>query len=366
MCESGVMKKTRACIWLSPADRAALEGWVSGRNTPQKLVWRARIVLLSADRVGVMTIVRSVGKSKVTVGRWQERYLAKGIEGLRRDASRPGRKPPLTAEVIQRVVRKTMDEKPTAGTHWSIRTMARAIGLGYTSVQKIWKAHGLKPHLVKGFKLSNDKHFVEKVQDVVGLYVDPPEKAIVFSVDEKSQIQALDRTQPGLPMKKGRAGTMTHDYKRNGTTTLFAALNVATGHVIGQCMNRHRHQEWLKFLREIDRTTPKPLSVHLIADNYATHKHDKVKAWIKRHPRFHMHFTPTSASWLNQVERFFGRITDERIRRGVFKSVAELKTAIQQYLDHHNANPKPFTWTASAAAILEKVARGRQALESVH
>jgi transposase len=233
-------------------------------------------------------------------------------------------------------------------------------------VQRIWNAHGLKPHLVKTFKLSNDKHFVEKVQDVVALYLDPPDKAVVFSVDEKSQIQALDRTQPGLPMKKGRAGTMTHDYKRNGTTTLFAALNVATGGVIGQCMKRHRHQEWLKFLRMIDRNTPQRLDVHLIADNYATHKHPKVKTWLKRHPRFHMHFTPTSASWLNQVERFFGRITAERIRRGVFKSVAELETAIQEYLDHHNADPKPFVWTASATAILEKVARGRQVLESVH
>lgn len=360
------MSKTRACIWLSPADRATLEGWVSRRNTPQKLVWRARIVLLSADRVGVMTIARSVGKSKVTVARWQERYLAKGIAGLARDATRRGRKPPLSAEAIERVVDKTLHEKPPAGTHWSIRKMAAAVGISATSVQRIWKAHGLKPHLVKTFKLSNDKHFVEKVRDVVGLYLDPPEKALVFSVDEKSQIQALDRTQPGLPMKKGQAGTMTHDYKRHGTTTLFAALNVATGQVIGQCMKRHRHQEWLRFLRAIERNTSKALSVHLIADNYATHKHDKVKAWLKRHPRFHMHFTPTSGSWLNQVERFFGRITEDRIRRGVFKSVAELEAAIQQYLDHHNANPKPFIWTASAAAILEKVARGRQALESAH
>jgi transposase len=360
------MSKTRACIWLSPADRATLDGWVYRRNTPQKLVWRARIVLLSADRVGVMTIARSVGKSKVTVGRWQERYLAKGIAGLSRDATRPGRKPPLAAEVIERVVDKTLHEKPPAGTHWSIRKMAAAVGIGYTSVQRIWKAHGLKPHLVKTFKLSNDKRFVEKVRDVVGLYLDPPEKALVFSVDEKSQIQALDRTQPGLPMKKGQAGTMTHDYKRHGTTTLFAALNVATGQVIGQCMKRHRHQEWLRFLRAIERATPKALSVHLIADNYATHKHDKVKAWLKRHPRFQMHFTPTSGSWLNQVERFFGRITQDRIRRGVFKSVAELEVAIQEYLDHHNANPKPFVWTASTAAILEKVARGRQALESAH
>jgi len=358
--------RTRACIWLSPGDRATLTDWIADRNTPQKLVWRARIVSLSADRAGVMSIVRSVGKSKVTIGRWQERYLASGIAGLCRDKTRPGRKPPLPAEVIERVLQTTLHEKPAAGTHWSIRKMAAAAGISYTSVQKIWKAHGLKPHLVKTFKLSNDKRFVEKVQDVVGLYVNPPERAVVFSVDEKSQIQALDRTQPGLPMKKGQAGTMTHDYKRNGTTTLFAALDVATGSVIGQCMQRHRHQEWLKFLRGIDRQTPPALSVHLIADNYATHKHDKVKAWLKRHPRFHMHFTPTSASWLNQVERFFGRITEDRIRRGVFKSVNELKAAIHEYLDQHNANPKPFTWTASATAILEKVARGRQALESAH
>ena len=360
------MKRTRACVWLRPEDRATLEGWVCERNTPQKLVWRSRIVLLSAAGVGVMEIVRTLGKSKVTVGRWQERYMAQGICGLPRDATRPGRKPPLSAETIERVVQKTLHEKPVGATHWSIRKMARAVGLSYTSVQKIWKAHGLKPHLVKTFKLSNDKRFVEKVTDIVGLYLDPPDKALVFSVDEKRQIQALDRTQPGLPMKKGRAGTMTHDYKRHGTTTLFAALDVATGKVIGQCMKRHRHQEWLKFLRRIDAETPKHLDVHLIADNYATHKHAKVKAWLQRHPRFHMHFTPTSGSWLNQVERFFGLITGDRIRCGVFKSVAELEAAIQDYLDHHNADPKPFVWTKSATDILEKVARGRQALESVH
>ena len=360
------MRKTEASIWLSPSDRATLEGWVSGRNTPQKVVWRARIVLLSAKRVGVMAIVRSIGKSKVTVGRWQERYLTQGIAGLRRDATRPGRKPPLSAEVIEQVVHRTLHEKPTAGPHWSIRKMAAVSGLSYTSVQRIWRAHELKPHLVKTFKLSNDKRFVEKVQDIVGLYLDPPDRALVFSVDEKSQIQALDRTQPGLPLKKGRCGTMTHDYKRHGTTTLFAALDVASGNVIGQCMPRHRHQEWLKFLRRIDVETPKQLDVHLIADNYATHKHAKVRAWLNRHPRFHMHFTPTSASWLNQVERFFGLITADRIRCGVFKSIPELVHAINEYLQHHNADPKPFAWTASATAILEKVARGRQALESVH
>ena len=358
--------KTQACIWLSPEDRAALEGWVADRNTPQKLVWRARIVLLSAEQAGKMAIVRGVGKCKRTVDRWQERYLARGLAGLQRDATRRGRKPPLAAATIERVVAMTLHEKPPAATHWSARVMAKAAGISHTSVQRIWKAHGLKPHLVKTFKLSNDKRFVEKVRDVVGLYLDPPDKALVFSADEKSQIQALDRTQPGLPIKKGRAGTMTHDYKRNGTTTLFAALNLATGEVIGQCMKRHRHQEWLKFLRTIERTTAKGLALHLIADNYATHKHPTVKAWLARHPRFHMHFTPTSGSWLNQVERFFGRITQDRIRRGVFKSVAELEAAIQQYLDHHNADPKPFVWTASADTILAKVARGRHALESVH
>jgi transposase len=239
------MSKTKACLWLSRADRSALEEWVSGRNTPQKLVWRARIILLSADRIRVMAITRAVGMSKVTVARWQERYLAKGIAGLQRDASRPGRLKPLSADTIERVVHKTLHEKPPGGTRWSIRKMAKASGLSYSSVQRIWKAHELKPHRVKTFKLSNDKHFAEKVQDIVGLYLNPPDKALVFSVDEKSQIQALDRTQPGLPLKKGRCGTMTHDYKRHGTTTLFAALDVATGKVIGQCMTRHRHQEWL-------------------------------------------------------------------------------------------------------------------------
>ena len=360
------MRKTKACIWLSPSDRSTLEGWISARNTPQKLVWRARIVLLLAARRGVMATARTVGKSKVTVGRWQERYLAKGVGGLARDASRPSRKPPLTAETIRQVVHKTLHEKPAAGTHWSIRKMAAATGLSYTSVQRIWKAHELKPHLVRTFKLSNDKQFVEKVKDIVGLYLNPPEKALVFSVDEKSQIQALDRTQPGLPLKKGRCGTMTHDYKRHGTTTLFAALNVVSGRVIGECMPRHRHQEWLKFLRRIDVETPARLDLHLIADNYATHKHPKVASWLKRHPRFHMHFTPTSASWINQVERFFGRITQDRIRCGVFNSVAALETAIHQYLEHHNPNPKPFVWPASASAILEKAARRRQALVSLH
>src|SRR5712672_594972 len=358
--------KTQACIWLSPEVRATLEGWVADRNTPQKLVWRSRIVLMSADGVGKMAIVRAVGKSKRTVDRWQDRFITHGLAGLQRDATRRGRKPPLAASVIEKVVHMTLHEKPSAATHWSARRLAKAAGISHTSVQRIWSAHGLQPHLVKTFKLSNDKRFVEKVQDVVGLYLDPPDKAIVFAVDEKSQIQALDRTQPGLPMKKGRAGTMTHDYKRNGTTTLFAALNMLDGKVIGTCMPRHRHREFLRFLRLIDQQTPAGLDLHLIVDNYATHKTPAVKRWLKAHPRFHLHFTPTSASWLNVVERFFAEITRKRIRRGAFKNVAELKSAIMEYLENHNTDPKPFIWIKSAGQILEKVARAKQALESQH
>ena len=365
LCESWGMKD-EPNIHLSPDDQARLEGWVAGRNSPQKLVWRARIVLLWAQGAGVTAIVRATGKTKRTAYRWRDRYRACGVAGLERDATRPGRKPPLDAATIERVVAMTLNQKPPGATHWSARKLAKAVRLSHSSVQRIWAAHGLKPHLTRSFKLSNDPKFCEKVQDIVGLYLDPPDNALVLSVDEKSQIQALDRTQPGLPLKKGRAGTMTHDYKRHGTTTLFAALDVATGRVIGECMPRHRHQEFLRFLRAIDRDTPKGLDLHLIVDNYATHKHAKVKAWLKRHPRFRVHFTPTSASWINLVERFFGLITDEAIRRGVFHSVPELEAAIQAYLEQHNPEPKPFVWTAKAANILEKVVRGRKALESVH
>ena len=353
-------------ITIAPADRAELERLVRDRNTAQKVVWRARIVLLAAEGLPAFAIAAATGKSQLTVRRWRRRFMAKGVEGLLKDASRPPRRKPLTAEKIAEVVHMTLHTKPPNATHWSVRTMAAATGLSPSSIQRIWSAHGLKPHLVKTFKLSRDPHFAAKVQDVVGLYLDPPDKALVLSVDEKSQIQALDRTQPGLPMKKGRAGTMTHDYRRHGVTTLFAALDVATGKVIGQCMKRHRHQEWLRFLQTIDRATPKMLDLHLIADNYATHKHPMVEAWLAKHPRFHMHFTPTSASWLNQVERFFGLITDKRIRRGAFKSVGELETAITDYLDQHNAQPKPFVWTKSPGEILEKITRAKQALESHH
>jgi transposase len=353
-------------ILIGAADRERLERLVQDRNTPQKVVWRARIVLLASEGLTAVAIAAAVGKSVLTVRRWRRRYLAAGVDGLLKDATRPPRRKPLTPEKVKQVVHMTLHEKPPNATHWSLRSMAAAAGLSRTSVQRIWRAHGLKPHQVKTFKVSRDKNFAAKVADVVGLYLNPPDKALVLCVDEKSQIQALDRTQPGLPMKKGRAGTMTHDYKRNGTTTLFAALNMLDGTVLGTCMPRHRAREFLRFLKLIDQQTPAKLDLHLIVDNYATHKTPAVKRWLKAHPRFHLHFTPTSASWLNMVERFFAEITRQRIRRGVFQSVAELKSAIMEYLENHNADLKPFVWTKSAGEILEKVARAKQALESVH
>jgi transposase len=307
-----------------------LERLVRGRNTAQKVVLRARIVLRSGAGASTGEIMEELGTTTPTITRWRDRYVAAGVVGLVRDAGRPGRKPSLSAATVAGVVELTLREKPADATHWSTRSMAAVAGISDTSVQRIWKAHGLQPHRVETFKLSRDPRFVEKLHDVVGLYIDPPKKALVLSVDEKSQIQALDRTQPGLPMKRGRAGTMTHDYKRHGTTTLFAALNVLTGDVIGECMPRHRHDEFLAFLKTIDRETPRDLDLHLIVDNYATHKHAAVERWLIRHPRVHLHFTPTSASWLNLVERFFGELTQKRIRRGVFKSVKE-----------HHRKPRP-------------------------
>jgi transposase len=353
-------------IPISAADRERLERLVRDRNTPQKIVWRARIVLVAADGLNAGEISATVGKSVLTVRRWRRRYMAKGVDGLLKDATRPPRRKPLTVEKIQQVVHMTLHESPPNATHWSVRSMAAAASISYSSVQRIWQAHELKPHLTRSFKLSRDPNFVAKVEDIVGLYLNPPDKALVLSVDEKSQIQALDHTQPGLPMKKGRAGTMTHDYKRHGTTTLFAALNMVDGKVIGTCMKRHRHREFVKFLKMIDKQTPAGRDLHLIVDNYATHKTPAVKRWLKTHKRFHLHFTPTSASWLNMVERFFAEITRKRIRRGVFKSVPELESAIMLYLDNHNAAPKPFIWTKSAGEILEKIARAKQVLESQH
>jgi len=347
-------------IALDATDRERLDRLVRDRNTPQKVVWRARIVMAAAEGLNAGKIAAAVGKSVLTVRRWRRRYMAKGVDGLLKDATRPPRRAPLAAEKVKQVVEMTLHERPPNATHWSLRTMAAAVDLSYSSVQRIWRAHGLKPHLTRTFKVSRDPNFVAKVEDIVGLYLDPPDKALVLSVDEKSQIQALDRTQPGLPIKKGRAGTMTHDYKRNGTTTLFAALNMLDGKVIGTCMKRHRHREFVNFLKLIDKSTPAGLDLHLIVDNYATHKTPAVKRWLKTHTRFHLHFTPTSASWLNMVERFFGEITRKRIRRGVFTSVAELESAIMLYLENHNAAPKPFVWTKSAGEILEKVARAKQ------
>lgn len=356
----------RERISLSDGERAALKRLVRWGNTPQKVVLRAKIILLSASGVPTTAIMEQLQTTCPTISRWRQRYAEQGIEGLRKDATRPGRKPRISAEQVREVIERTLHSTPVNGTHWSTRTMAAAAGLSRATIQRTWKAHGLQPHRVETFKLSRDPHFLEKLEDVVGLYLDPPEKAIVFSVDEKSQIQALDRTQPGLPMKKGRAGTMTHDYKRNGTTTLFAALNVASGEVIGDCMERHRHDEFLIFLKKLERKTPSDRDLHLILDNYATHKHEEVQAWLAKHPRVHMHFTPTSASWLNLVERFFAEITDKAIRRRVFKSVAELEAAILAYLAHRNQQPRPFTWTASVESVLEKLGRAKAALETLH
>jgi transposase len=324
-----------------------------------RLAQRSKMMLLAAAGLPDLKIAAELGVTRQTVARWRSRFIVLGLKGIEKDAPRPGRKPQISAQQVQQIVRRTTQEKPADATHWSTRTMARAAGISEASVRRIWKRHGLKPHLLRTFKLSNDPLFAEKVEDIVGLYLNPPEHALVLSVDEKSQVQALDRTQPGLPLKKGRAGTMTHDYKRNGTTTLFAALNILNGKVIADCMPQHRHQEWLKFLSLIDKSTPKRKQLHLIIDNYSPHKHPKVQAWLKRHKRFHIHFTPTSASWLNMVERFFRDLTQKQIRRGCFANVPELIETIERYVAQHNTNPKPFVWTAKASDILEKVKRAR-------
>lgn len=351
-------------VSLTVEQRQILEKQSRARSVAARQVERARIVLRAADGRQDKQIAAELGISEEKVARWRKRFLDAGLEGLAKDAPRPGRRRTITVSKTLQIVAKTTTEKPESATHWSTRTMAAAVGVSEATVRRIWRAHGLKPHLTRTFKISNDLQFAEKLEDIVGLYLNPPEHAVVLSVDEKSQIQALDRTQPGLPLKKGRCGTMTHDYKRNGTATLFAALNTVDGTVISMCDDRHRHQEWLKFLRVIDSVTPAGKQLHLIADNYATHKHPKVQAWLKRHPRFHMHFTPTSGSWLNMVERFFRDLTDKRIRRGVFRDVEDLIMAIGEYIDQHNRDPKPFIWTAKAADILEKVKRARRSLDN--
>ena len=354
-----------ATITLSDADRKLLQRWSRGRSTPARLVLRANIILRAADGARNDAIAAELGTHRLLVGKWRNRFAEFGVAGIEKDAPRGGRKPAARDAVAARIIEWTTQRKPDNATHWSTRTLAKALGTNRAMVNRVWRANGLKPHLSGTFKVSNDRRFEEKLVDVVGLYMNPPEQALVLSVDEKSQIQALDRTQPGLPLKKGRCGTMTHDYKRNGTITLFAALSMLDGKVISTCMQRHRHQEWIKFLKVIDQQTPAELDLHLIVDNYATHKHPKVLAWLKRHPRFHMHLTPTSSSWLNMVERWFREITDKRIRRGVFRSVSELIDAIEAYIEEHNRDPKPFVWTARADQILAKVKRARAVLDKM-
>lgn len=350
-------------ITLTKTDRQTLHRWSRGRSTPARLVLRARIVLAAAEGTQNKLIAQELGTNRPLVNLWRRRFAQKGLAGIAKDAPRGGR--PANARQVANIIQWTTQRKPKNATHWSTRTLAAELGLSHSLVHRVWQRSVLKPHLSRTFKLSNDKHFVEKMTDVVGLYLNPPEHALVLSCDEKSQIQALDRTQPGLPLKKGRCGTMTHDYIRHGTTTLFAALEVAEGRMIGACMNRHRHQEWIKFLKQIDCQTTPDMDLHLIVDNYSTHKHPKVKAWLKRHPRFRMHFIPTSSSWLNLVERWFREITDKRIRRGVFRSVPELTDAIMAYIDGHNENPKAFVWTAKVDAILAKIERARKTLDKI-
>jgi len=358
--------RTAAPILLSSEERSVLATWAHGRRFPLRLVQRARIVQMAADGVLSQDIARELDISRPTVQLWRERFLSLRLEGLEKDAPRPGRLPSIPEKKVRAVIEATLHTTPPTATHWSTRSMAKAHGLSQATIHRIWKQHHLKPHLVKTFKISRDTHFVEKLYDVVGLYLNPPDKSLVLCVDEKSQIQALDRTQPGLPLKKGRCGTMTHDYTRNGTTTLFAALSMLDGKVIGDCMPRHRHQEFIRFLKKIDVEISPELDLHLIVDNYGTHKHPRVKSWLRRHPRFHLHFIPTSSSWLNLVERWFRELTDKRIRRGSFGNVPELIAAIKDYLDSHNQNPRVFVWTASVEHILTKVAKCKEALDSLH
>jgi transposase len=356
MCDVGSMAQI-VCPLVSAEDRARLEAIVGDRNRAQKHVARARIILGSADRLSVAKVARRAGVGRPAVWRWQRRFAEAGVDGLLRDATRKPGKAPLGDEAVRRVVTLTCAEPPGEATHWTGRAMAKTTGISLRSVQRIWAAHDLQPHRIRTFKRSTDPEFAAKLEDIVGLYMDPPKHAIVLSVDEKSQIQALDRTQPGLPIKPGKAGTMTHDYKRNGTTTLFAALDVLEGTVISRCMQRHRHQEFLRFLGAIERTVPAGKVIHAILDNYGSHKHPKVLNWLARHPRWTFHFTPTAGSWLNAVETFFSALTRRRIRRGSFRSIVDLQAAINRYIAEHNADPKPFIWTRPADQILAKLNR---------
>jgi transposase/transcriptional regulator with XRE-family HTH domain len=349
-------------LTLSTEDQEWLRKQAASAVASRRLVERCQIVLRAAEGRTNQQIAGELGMTRQKVARWRERFVQEGRTGLEQDAPGRGRKPTYGSQKRAQIVERTLHSRPPQATQWSVRSLAKALGLSFSTVARVWRAHGLKPHLVRTFKISKDPHFAEKLEDIVGLYLNAPEHALVLCCDEKSQVQALDRTQPGLPLKKGRAGTMTHDYVRHGTTTLFAALNVADGTLIGQCQQRHRHQEWLQFLQLIEAQTPADRDLHLILDNYATHKHPKVQKWLAKHPRFHLHFTPTSASWLNMVERFFRDLTVHRLRRGVFHSVPELVSALENYLAQHNKEPKPFIWTAKAKDILAKVARARKKL----
>jgi transposase len=350
---------------LTKKERSALEGIAASVSLPHRAVREAKGLLMAGDGIANTLIGETLGVSRSTVIQWREHFEADGIEWVGKVHEGRGRKPIISPETIAKMIDDTRNTTPPDATHWSNRSMAAHSGLSRTTVQREWKARGLKPHLVKTFKVSNDPNFEDKLIDVVGLYMNPPRNAIVLSFDEKSQIQALDRTQPSLPMKQGRPGTVTHDYKRNGTTTLFAALNVLTGEMIGQCFSRHRHEEFLSFLKVIDREVPKGKSIHIVLDNYSTHKHENVAKWLEKHKRFHLHFTPTSSSWLNLVERWFRDITTKRIRRGSFGSVGELVAAIEDYIAHNNEDPNPFVWTKTSGQIIAKVRRGRVALEQV-
>jgi len=359
------MPKHAIAVTITEPDRQELEHWVSAHRTPQQVAQRCRIILEAAKGQKDKEIAQSMEVNRKTVALWRQRFFKEGPDCLWEVAPGRGRKPQLSADKVEGIINTTLRSRPAGATHWSCRTMAEQQGVSKATVSRIWQSHGLKPHRTKAFKLSRDPKFLEKLTDVVGLYLNPPDKALILCVDEKSQIQALDRTQPGLPLKKGRCGTMTHDYKRHGTTTLFAALEVAQGKVIGQCFARHRHQEFLKFLKRLDSEFPAEVRLHMVMDNYGTHKHPKVQDWLQRHPRFIPHFVPTSSSWLNLVERWFGELTGKRIRRGVFVSVDDLISAIEEFLAAWNANPKPFVWTATVESIIEKLARCKQTLERI-
>ena len=359
------MARRAIAINLTEADRQELDRWVRAHRTPQQVAQRCRIILAAADGQQDKVIAKRMRINYKTAALWRQRFCNEGPDCLWEVATGRGRKPELSAAKINKIINATLQTRPAGATHWSCRTMAEQQGVSKATINRIWQSHNIQPHRTESFKLSRDPRFLEKLTDVVGLYLNPPEKALVLCVDEKSQIQALDRTQPGLPLKKGRCGTMTHDYKRNGTTTLFAALELAQGKVIGQCYARHRHQEFLKFLKRLDAEFPVEKQLHLVMDNYGTHKHPKVQKWLSRHPRFVAHFVPTSSSWLNLVERWFGELTGKRIRRGVFVSVDALIAAIEEYLAAWNKNPQPFVWTATVESIVEKLGRCKQTLERI-